>query len=394
MMNERIFRAGQIWCGDDVVLANGYVVVDAHGRVKDVGTGVLLSIADGKDFGDNATLLPGLIDLHVHLVWDGSAHPRGKAETESSNLMVIRAANHARQTLMDGVTAVRDVGGPYGVPQALAQAQRLGLIQAPYIVAAGQAIMMTGGHGWSFGREADGIDGVRKAVRQAIKEGAEVIKVMATGGVYTEGEKPGQSQLGVEEMTVAVEEAHKRGLRVAAHAEGREGIRNAVLAGVDTIEHGCFLDDDTAALMAERGTYYVPTVAVFTQMARAGKDSGIPDYVLEKSRWVAEATWEAVKRAKRYGVKIAGGTDAGSPLHPHSPLPLEVAMLVECGLSPVDALSAATATSADALDVEGITGRIAPGAFADMVAVQGDPLDDVRALSHVKGVVQHGRLMG
>ncbi len=393
MSNERIFRAGQIWCGDDVIIKNAYVVVDGEGRVKAVDAGTPRSAADPINFGDDATLLPGLIDLHVHLVWDGSAHPRGKAETESSNLMTMRAVNHARQTLLDGVTTVRDVGGPYGVPQDLAQAQRLRLITAPYIVAAGPAIMMTGGHGWSFGREADGVDGVRKAVRQAIKEGAEVIKVMATGGVYTEGEKPGQSQLNVDEMAAAVVEAHKRGLRVAAHAEGREGIKNAVLAGVDTIEHGCFLDDDTAALMAERGTYYVPTVSVFTQMARSGERSGIPDYVLEKSRWVADATWESVRRAKRYGVKIAGGTDAGSPLHPHSPLPQEVAMLVDCGLTPLEALSAATAMSAEALGIDGINGKITVGSYADMVAVQGNPLVDIQALFHVKRVVQHGNLI-
>lgn len=393
MSNERTFHAGKIWCGDDVILENGYVVVDANGRVKAVDTGPPGSAVDAIDFGANVTLVPGLIDLHVHLVWDGSAHPRGKAETESPNLMTIRAVNHARQTLLDGVTTVRDVGGPYGVPQDLAKAQRLGLITAPHIVSAGAAIMMTGGHGWSFGREADGADGVRQAVRQAIKEGAEVIKVMATGGVYTEGEKPGQSQLGIEEMAAAVAEAHKRGLRVAAHAEGLEGIRNAVLAGVDTIEHGSFLDDDTAALMAERGIYYVPTVSVFTTMARAGEGAGMPNYVLEKSRWVADATWESVRRAKRYGVKIAGGTDAGSPLHPHSPLHREAALLVECGLTPLEALSAVTATSADALGVDGITGRITVGSYADMVAVQGDPISDIRALANVQGVVQHGHLI-
>lgn len=392
MARDRIFRAGQIWCGDNIVLQNGYVVVNEEGRIKDTGTDDYRS-GDDIDFGNQVTLMPGLIDLHVHLVWDGSAHPRGKAETESSHLMAMRAVNHAHQTLLDGVTTVRDVGGPYGVPQALSQAQRLGIIQAPYIVSAGPAIMMTGGHGWSFGREVDGTDGMRKAVRQAIKDGVEVIKVMATGGVYTEGEKPNQSQLSIEEMATAVEEAHKRGLRVAAHAEGLDGIRNAVLAGVDTIEHGCFLDDETASLMAERGTYYVPTVSVFTQMARQGDESGIPQYVLEKSRWVADATRESVRRAKRYGVKIAGGTDAGSPLHPHSPLALEVAMLVDCGLSPSEALTAATATSAEALGVEGITGKITPGSYADLLAVQGNPLADVRTLSHVKAVIQRGNLI-
>lgn len=392
MTHDRIFRAGQIWCGDDIVLKNGYVVVDEEGRIKDLGTNGRHS-GDDINFGDHVTLMPGLIDLHVHLVWDGSAHPRGKAETESPPLMAMRAVNHARQTLLDGVTSVRDVGGPYGVPQALSKAQRLGIIQAPYIVSAGPAIMMTGGHGWSFGREADGIDEMRKTVRQTIKDGAEVIKVMATGGVYTEGEKPSQSQLGVEEMATAVDEAHKRGLRVAAHAEGLDGIRNAVLAGVDTIEHGCFLDDETAALMAERGTYYVPTVSVFTQMARQGEGSGIPPYVLEKSRWVADATWQSVRRAKRHGVKIAGGTDAGSPLHPHSPLVLEIAMLVDCGLSVLEALTAATATSAEALGVEGITGQVTPGSYADLLAVEGNPLADIQALSHLKAVIQHGNLI-
>lgn len=385
---ETIYRAERAFMPDGRVLERAVVVVSGD-RIRAVDSG-LATRGNVVDLGNDTTLLPGLIDLHVHLIWDGSADPRQKNETESVPLTMVRALNHARTTLHAGVTTARDVGGPFGIPQALSRAQRMGLAEGPRLVAAGQAIMMTGGHGWFFGREADGPDGMRRAVRQAIKEGAQVIKVMATGGVYTEGETPQQSQLGPDEMAVAVEEAHKRGLKVAAHAEGLDGIRAAALPGVDTIEHGCFMDDDTAVLLAERGTYYVPTVSTFTVMARAGMAGGLAPYVAKKSEEVAEATMQAVRRARRAGVRIATGTDAGGPLHPHSPLALEVALLTECGLSPAEALRAATRTAADALSLEGVTGTLEAGTLADFVAVKGDVLQDIRALRNMIAVVQGG----
>jgi imidazolonepropionase-like amidohydrolase len=382
------YKAGRILLPDFEYLTNGYVAVE-DGRIRAVESGIVPH-GDVVDLGQDATILPGWMDLHVHLVWDGSLDPRAKNEKEPPALTALRAWRHAYETLRSGVTTVRDTGGPFGVPQALSRAQQMGIVAAPRIVAAGQAIMMTGGHGWYFGREADGVDGVRHAVRKAIKEGAQVIKVMATGGVYTEGERPHQSQLTLEEIRVAVEEAHKRGLRVAAHAEGLDGIRNAVLAGVDTVEHGCFLDEDTAALMAQRGTYLVPTVSTFTVMARAGYESGLAAFVVEKSREVADATRHAVAVAKRAGVRIAAGTDAGGPAHPHSPLALELELLTECGLTPAEAIRAATRTAAEALALEGVTGALEEGAFADMVAVRGDVLQDIRAVRSVVAVVQGG----
>ena len=249
---------------------------------------------------------------------------------------------------------------------------------------------MTGGHGWWFGREADGPDDVRKAVREQLKMGADVIKIFATGGVMTPGVEPGSTQLTDEEIRAAIEEARKAGRRVAAHAQATAGIRSCVDAGISTIEHGVFLDSDLAARMKGGGVFLVPTLCAPRAIADGGEGAGIPAFMVRKARGLLETHGKSFALAARAGVPIAAGTDAGTPLNPHGTMVPELEMMVQHGLTPMDALRAATSSAAAALGLEREIGRIAPGFAADLLAIHGDPLAGVGALSQVRLVVANG----
>jgi imidazolonepropionase-like amidohydrolase len=237
------YRAARVFDGtSEGVIEDGAVVV-VDGRIASVGPARGLP-PNTVDLGD-ATLMPGLVDAHVHLVWDASAEPHEVVERESRALTVLRCARNAALHLRAGVTTVRDVGSADGLAVEIGRAVELGILSGPRVVAAGRAIAMTGGHGWFLGREADGPDAVRRAAREEIKAGASCIKLMASGGVYGHAEEPGSPQLTVEEMRPAVEEAHKAGRKAAAHAYSVEAINNALEAGVDSVEHGSFLDRET-----------------------------------------------------------------------------------------------------------------------------------------------------
>ena len=338
------------------------------------------------------TLLPGLIDCHVHLVWNGSHDPKVIMLRESAEKTAIRALLHAFEELMHGVTTVRDVGGPYKVTLAVRDAIREGLFIGPRILAAGLAIEMTGGHARDLGLEVDGPHEARKGVRTMLRAGVDLIKLMATGGVYTEGEEPGSPQLTVEEMSAAVEEAHKAGRKVAAHAEGLQGILNAIDAGVDTIEHGNFLDEEAAQRMVAGGQVLVPTLSPFYRMAQLGTAGGIPEYAARKAKQVVSGSFHAIDLAKKYGIPIATGTDDGSPRLPHGVLVYELELLVHAGLSPLEALNSATAVAAKACGLSDQVGTLEPGKSADFVGVSGDPLHDISALRNIDTVVIQGAL--
>jgi len=338
------------------------------------------------------TLLPGLIDCHVHLVWNGSHDPKVIMLRESAEKTAVRALLHAFEELMHGVTTVRDVGGPYKATLAVRDAIREGLFIGPRILAAGLAIEMTGGHARDLGLEVDGPHEARKGVRTMLRAGVDLIKLMATGGVYTEGEEPGSPQLTVEEMSAAVEEAHKAGRKVAAHAEGLQGILNAIDAGVDTIEHGNFLDEEAAKRMVAGGQILVPTLSPFYRMTQLGTAGGIPEYAARKAKQVVSGSFHAIELAKKYGIPIATGTDDGSPRLPHGVLVYELELLVHAGLSPLEALNSATVVAAKACGLSDQVGTLEPGKSADFVGVSGDPLHDISALRNIDTVVIQGAL--
>jgi len=371
------------------VIEDGAVVVE-DGHIASVGPARgLAPNTETVDLGD-VTLMPGLIDAHVHLVWDSSAEPHEVVARQSRALTVLRCAKNADLHLRAGVTTVRDVGSTDGLAVELGRAVELGILSGPRVVAAGQAIAMTGGHGWFLGREADGPDALRRAAREELKAGASCIKLMASGGVYGHAEEPGSPQLTVEEMRPAVEEAHKAGRKAAAHAYSVEAINNALEAGVDSVEHGSFLDRETVERMREQGTYLVPTMSVYAAMAEKGPSLGSPEYITRKTAEVLEAGGEAFRLALEAGVPVAAGTDCGAPGHPHGTLPEELRLMVEAGATPPQALRFGTSAAAELLGLGDEVGALEPGKRADLLAVGGDPTLDIKALREVRLVLRDG----
>jgi imidazolonepropionase-like amidohydrolase len=391
-MNDRLVLTGATLIdGSGAAPARGRAVVVEQGRITDVvddsrrpaGTPLRL---------DGLTLLPGLINCHVHLCLGAEADPVRPLVDDPLTLTALKAAVRARQTVEAGVTTVRDLGGKYYLEMSVRRAIAERLMPGPRVLAAGRGICMTGGHGWWFGREADGPEDVRKAVREQLKMGADVVKIFATGGVMTPGVEPGSPQLTESEIRAAVEEARKAGRKVAAHAQAAVGIRWCLEAGVSTIEHGIFLDEDLVARMKRDGAFLVPTLAASRAIAD-GESAGIPAFMVRKSRSVIDTHLRSFALAARNGVPIAAGSDAGTPLNPHGSLVPELSLMIRHGMTPMDAIRAATSQAAAALGIERETGRVAPGLAADLVAVEGDPLGDIDALSRVRLVVANGEVV-
>ena len=338
------------------------------------------------------TLLPGLINCHAHLCLSGEADPARTLADESYAATVVNAVARARRTVEAGVTTVRDLGGREYAEIAVRDGVRAGLIAGPRVLCAGRAVCITGGHGWRMlGRQADGPDDLRRAVREQLRAGADVIKLIATGGVMTPGVDPRAPQLTLDELRAGVDEAHRARRRAAAHAMADEGIAWCLDAGIDTIEHGVFLTEPLAARMARQGTALVPTLVAPHAIVEGGIAAGIPEFAVKKSAALRERHLESFRLALTAGVSIAAGTDAGTPLNAHGTIVPELALMVMAGMTPVQALAAATSVAAQVLGIADETGRIEPGLVADLIAVEGDPASDVKALDAVRLVIADGR---
>ncbi len=340
-------------------------------------------------------LMPGLIDTHVHLGLDASPNPVGFITSLTPAELALRMAAHAAATLAAGVTTLRDLGCRGHVDLALRQVVQEGLLPGPRILCAGEMICMTGGHGWQFGLEVDGQDQVRRGVRRQLKAGADVIKFMATGGVCTKGVEPGQTQLTREEMAAGIETAHLAGRKTAAHAQSLQGTKNAVAAGIDSIEHGADLDPAALEAMLKNDVFLVPTLAAGASMIAGGTASGLEDFMVAKSQAHRSARLEGLAKAKAAGVKIAMGTDAGTPLNRHGHNVHELLELNQAGFTPLEALQAATVHAAELLGFKDCLGRIAPGCLADLLIVDGDPTLDLQVLGvqdRLLAVYQSGQL--
>ena len=347
-----------------------------------------LQVVNGK----GCCLLPGLIDLHVHLVWDGSRDPAETLQRERREETLLRAVGHTRHTLEMGITTVRDLGSIDDIAIDLARAVEEGHIPGPRIFASGRPITMTGGHGSFWGIEADGPEEILRATRRQIHRGARVIKTCATGGVYgrAQGEAILDEELSYDEIRVLVEESHKRGVPVAAHAIGQKGISNAVAAGVDTIEHGHQMTYHLATELAARNGAIVPTLFVYRQIADR---PNIPEYAQAKAKTILSDHRQAIQLARMAGTRIGAGTDAGSPLTPHGSLVDELLALVDSELSPIDALRSATYDAALILGLENQLGRVEPGFLADLILVPENPLEDLRRLKSVTSIWKEGKLV-
>lgn len=344
------------------------------------------------------TLLPGLIDAHVHLKGWRTANPDDVLITPHP-LAALRAAADCRKLLYAGFTTVRDCGGCLG--PHLRDAIAAGEIPGPRILTAYRGLSQTGRVKkvtWAcdvtpLRQEVDGIDDCVRVVREQIGLGADLIKVSITGRVYAPQSDPGQTAYTQDEIKSIVNEAHRMGRRVAAHAQATQGIKNGILAGVDSIEHGIYLDEEACEWMRQRNTTLVPTLAYFYRIATLGEGFGSPAYAVRKAREVVEAHMKSFALAMRMGLTIGMGTDfEGSPLFPHGENATEFELMVQGGMAERDVIVAATATNAAILGIEQKLGTLEPGKLADLIAVPGDPLRQISRLRQVEFVMQGGRI--
>ena len=412
-----LFLANSVFAADTVIAIKAARMVDGTGAPPVTNAVVIVTnntiTASGAnipipanariiDLGD-ATLMPGFIDAHTHLVGRTLGEPgwNESAVRDYDGYVAIRAVPNAEATLLAGITTVRNVGAPNFDDMALRQAIDEGYVRGPRMQTAGHAIGITGGHcddnGFKPGllergpRDgvANGPDEVRAAVRNQVKYGADVIKVCATGGVLSEGDAVGATQYSFEELKALVDEARKLDRRVAAHAHGTEGIKLAVRAGVTSIEHGSFMDLEAAKMMAERGTFYVPTLFAGETVENAAKAGVLKGQRAEKAIAAATAMRNALKLAIENHVTIAMGTDAG--VDPHGKNMREVELYVEWGgMTPLQAITTATMNGATLLGWEKRIGSIATGKLADMIAVPGDITKDIKKLERVSFVMKNG----
>ncbi len=382
------------------MLADQTLVIE-DGKIVSAGSAAETKIpADATRIDlPSTTILPGLIDAHTHLTMEPKFGYDRLAISAPREALI--GAKNARVTLLAGFTTVRNVGARDFTDVALRDAINAGDVPGPRMLVSGPALSITGGHcdnnmlpfeyhATSDG-VADGIAEVQHKVRENIKYGADLIKVCATGGVLSLGDNPQHSQYTLEEMKAIVADAHRLGRKVAAHAHGAEGIRWAAEAGVDSIEHGSYIDDAGITAMKEHGTYLVPTLYLGDWMIDNAGLTHLPPPLLAKAKEVIPAARKNIAHAFAGGVKVAFGTDAA--VYPHGLNAHEFAVMVKLGLTPLQAIQAATVNAADLLGWSGKVGTLEPGAWADIVAVDGDPVKDVTMLERVKFVMKGGEVV-
>ncbi|MFC4552046.1 MULTISPECIES: metal-dependent hydrolase family protein [Halorussus] len=334
------------------------------------------------------TLVPGLVDAHVHFSLSGEASVADVVDMSEGELMLVEARN-ARRTLEAGVTGVRAMGAK-DLDVILAERVARGDVPGPRMVANCRSITITGGHGHHLGREVDGPTECRKAVREQVKRGARFIKFMATGGVTTPGTDPESPAFTPEETDALVDEAHRRGAHVATHAHGAEGVKQAVRAGVDTVEHGTFLDEEAVDLLVTEDVALVPTLSAPYRIVRNADHA--TEESLRKSSDVYERHIESFRRAVEAGVDIVGGTDAGTPFNYHGTNATELSFMVEHGMDPMDAVVAMTGRAADEIGLAD-AGVLRPGAHADFLVLDEDPLANISTVRDPEAVVKGGEVV-
>ncbi len=392
MIISRILFTGKwLFSGGEVI--DNFALVAEDGLITWVGEAKELASSGfeiQKDLGERY-ITPGLIDSHVHLLsyQRPNVNQSNDAAFQAEN--ICRGAWQARQLLRGGVVACRDLGSTNGYALGIREAVNKGYIKGPYTVAAGRVICATGGHGNSIGLQCDGVDQVIKGVRQVVKEGADLVKIMASGGVNSPGPEPGPAELTFAEIKAAVDAAHALGRKVAAHAHGNTAIRHCVEAGVDSIEHGVYLSEDIMTLMVTKGIYLVPTLSAPYYAVAMGlkKEPNNPDHA--ESKAVLERHRAAVLKSGRMGVKIAFGTDVGSPYNPFDRAAYELVLMVEAGFKPSEALTAATQVSADLLGIDDKYGTLQVGRKASFLSFKSNPLEQIEVMVGEKDIYWDGQ---
>ena len=393
-------RAGRLIDGrGGPPVANAVILVEGE-RITAVGSG--LPIPAGARVIDlsTSTVLPGFIDAHTHVTTQPSDYYEDIFRKTPIDV-AIKAHVFAKRTLDAGFTTIRDVGSGEFIDVALRNAINRGDVPGPRIQAATLTVGSTGGHGdltgfspylkfSTFSGVADGVAEIRKLVRFEVKNGADVIKMIASAGVLSEEESVGAPQYSQEEMNAVVEEAAMWGRKVAAHAHGTEAIKRAIRAGVASVEHASLIDDEGLRLAEERGTYLVMDIYNDDYIMAEYKRLGYPENILAKERLIGRAQRENFRKAWKAGVKMAFGTDAG--VYPHGWNGKQFAKMVEWGMTPMQAIQAATVSAADLLGWSDRVGSLQPGRFADLIAVKGDPLKDISELERVQFVMKGGKV--
>lgn len=402
-VHTKFIKAGRLLDVRTGEILHSQGIIIEGGRIKQVGSinELINKIPKNADIIDlsEETVLPGLIDCHTHLTFQSGDYYESLFRKSPIDRAVV-AHIFAKRTLEAGFTTVRDIGADEFIDVALRNAINEGTISGPRMQVATLGVGSTGGHaddltGFSpylkfqkFSGIADGINEIRKLIRFEIKNGADVIKLFATAGVTSEEESVGEPQFSQEEMNVAVEEAAMWGKKVAAHAHGTEGIKRAILAGVVSIEHGSLLDNECIQLMKQKGTYLVADIYNDDYIISEFKKMGYPDKAIEKEKKIGRLQRENFKKAVDAGVRIAFGTDAG--IYPHGWNAKQFEYMVRWGLTPLQAIQAATINAANLLGWGKNVGEIVPGLYADIIAVKDNPLDDISSLKNVSFVMKGG----
>ena len=403
---DTLIHAGRLIDGESAAAVNEVTLRVAGSTITAIEDGYTAPGADDTviDMTDQ-TVMPGLMDMHVHLTGQYSARSNLNRFTLNEADYAFDSAMYAKRTLEAGFTVVRNLGDGFNVTVALRKAIDAGDVPGPRIFTAAKGVSSTGGHGdptngWAahFGADPTPKDGVvnsvddaRRAVRQRYKDGADWIKITATGGVLSVAKSGQNPQFTIEELTAIIDTAKDYGLRVAAHAHGTEGMRRAVVAGVASIEHGTYMTDDVMKLMKKHGTYYVPTVMAGNWVAEKAKIDGFfPELVRPKAAAIGPLIEDTFSRAYKSGVKIVFGTDTG--VSPHGDNAQEFALMVKGGMPPMEAIQSATSVAADFLEIGDTHGRLEVGKQADIIAVPGNPLEDITLMQRVSFVMKGGEV--
>ncbi|THJ11903.1 MAG: amidohydrolase family protein [Nitrospira sp. CG24C] len=397
MMKSLAIRSVRVIDGTGRTIERATVVIRGA-TIAAVGSDRDIPLPRGtiKIDGRGLTLLPGLIDCHVHLCLGGEPDVVEAIAQETPTLTLLKSSQAARQSLEAGFTTLRDVGSRDHSIFTLQRAIDTGLVPGPRIVAAGLAICMIGGHARFIGQEVEGAEQVRSVVRAQISAGASVIKVIASGGVLTPGTSPDQAQMTLEELRAAVDEAQQAGRKVAAHAHGASGMKNAVRAGVHSIEHATLMDEEASAMMKQQGVFMVPTLSALATTAACRLGCGIPESALDKAKSMTKRHRVSFKNALRDGIQIAMGTDAGTPFNFHGENAQELERMVAFGMSPMQAILASTSAAAQLIGIQNQVGTIEKGKLADLLLFEGNPLrriDLLRDRDRIIGVMQAGKFV-